>query len=384
MTRLARKIKVSKLNRKLMLYIKSGEYKKIHSYKTVLAIMALAVFYFTFIAADRYVSHMSVTIKATDGSSAVLTGLEGLVGGTSNSKEDIMHLKEYIISLDMLKKLDEKINIRELYQKQKLDFMYNLYSWTKQEDYLRYYQKMVSANFDDVSGLLNIEVQGFSPEDAHTIAAAILEESEAFMNELSHNISREQLKFAESELAKARERYDIAKNNMAIFQNKYGVFDPQSKVQAKATFITEIELKISQKETELNTMLSYLNETAPQVVALRAELKALVGQLSKEKDKVASSIPDDKLNDVALEFQSVFLDFGFAEDIYKAALKAVETTRVEMTRKVKQLVVIQSPSTPQVAEYPNKSYNIFTIFIVLTLAYRLSGLVRMIMAENRY
>lgn len=384
MTRLARKIRASKISRKLMLYIKSGEYKKIHSYRTVLVIMAFVVFYFTFIAADRYVSHMSVTVKATDGSAAVLTGLEGILGSNSNSSEDIKYLKEYITSLDMLKKLEKKINIREIYQKQKIDFMYNLYSWTKQESYLKYYQNMVSANFDDTTGLLNIEVQGFSPEDAHTIATAILEESEIFMNELSHNISREQLKFSEAELAKAREKYEIARNQMALFQNTYSVVDPKSQVATKATFITEIELKISQKETELNTMLSYLNESAPQVVALRAELKALNAQLEKEKNKVASDLPQDKLNNVALEFQSLALDFGFAEDVYKAALKAVETTRIEMSRKVKQLVVIQSPSTPESAEYPNKSYNIFTIFIVLTLFYRLTGLIRMIMVESRF
>lgn len=384
MTRLARKIRASKISKKLMLYIKSGEYKKLHSYKTVLVIMALVVFYYTFIAADRYVSHMSVTVKATDGSSAVLTGLDGLIGGNSNSKEDVMYLKEYITSLDMLKKLDEKINIRELYQKQKLDFMYSLHSSTKQESYLKYYQNMVSANFDDLSGLLNIEVQGFNPEDAHTIATAILEESEIFINELSYKISREQLKFSEKELAKARENYEIAKNKMNVFQNTYSVVDPKSQIAAKATFITEIELKISQKETELNTMLSYLNESAPQVVTLRAEIKALNAQLEKEKNKVASDLPQDKLNNVALEFQSLALEFGFAEDVYKAALKAVETTRIEMSRKVKQLVVIQSPTTPESAEYPNKSYNIFTIFIVLTLLYRLSGLIRMIVSESRY
>ncbi|MBP3675342.1 hypothetical protein V2I21_03205 [Campylobacter sp. CLAX-22107-21] len=44
-----------------------------------------------------------------------LVKLDDLIGGNSNSKENVMYLKEYITSLDMLKKLDEKINIRELY-----------------------------------------------------------------------------------------------------------------------------------------------------------------------------------------------------------------------------------------------------------------------------
>nr|WP_279061946.1 capsule biosynthesis protein [Campylobacter lanienae] len=358
---------------------------RLDSFKTVIYIMIVVIFYYTFIAADRYVSNVSLSVKSTDGSSPVsLSGIESLVGVASSSTEDIKLLQEYIKSFDMLQKLDEKINLRSLYEKQKLDLFFRIYSSTSKESYLKYYRDRIHILFDDTTGLLNVAVEGFSPEDARNISAAILEECERFINEISHNIAREQLRFAQGELESAKQKYKDAKNELLAFQNEYGVFDPQSLAKTKAGFITEIELQISKKETELNTMRSYLNDNAPEIVALKAELRAHKEQLEKERRKVASNASQDKLNDVVAQFEALYLNLSFAEDVYKTAITAVETTRIEIGRKAKQVVVIQSPYVPDSAAYPNKMYNIITIFVILTLIFGVVRLVRAIIDEHRY
>ncbi|WP_419654160.1 capsule biosynthesis protein [Campylobacter lanienae] len=358
---------------------------RLDSFKTVIYIMIAVIFYYTFIAADRYVSEVSLSVKSTDGSSPIsLSGIESLVGVASSSTEDIKLLQEYIKSFDMLQKLDEKINLRSLYEKQKLDLFFRIYSSTSKESYLKYYRDRIHILFDDTTGLLNVAVEGFSPEDARNISAAILEECERFINEISHNIAREQLRFAQGELESAKQKYKDAKNELLAFQNEYGVFDPQSLAKTKAGFITEIELQISKKETELNTMRSYLNDNAPEIVALKAELRAHKEQLEKERRKVASNASQDKLNDVVAQFEALYLNLSFAEDVYKTAITAVETTRIEIGRKAKQVVVIQSPYVPDSAAYPKKMYNIITIFVILTLIFGVVRLVRAIIDEHRY
>ena len=358
---------------------------RLDSFKTVIYIMIVVIFYYTFIAADRYVSNVSLSVKSTDGSSPIsLSGIESLVGVASSSTEDIKLLREYIKSFDMLQKLDEKINLRSLYEKQKIDLFFRIYSSTSKESYLKYYRDRIHILFDDATGLLNVAVESFSPEDARIISAAILEESERFINEISHNIAREQLRFAQGELESAKQKYKDAKNELLAFQNEYGVFDPQSLAKTKAGFITEIELQISKKETELNTMRSYLNDNAPEIVALKAELRAHKEQLEKEKSKVASNASQDKLNDVVAQFEALYLNLSFAEDVYKTAITAVETTRIEIGRKAKQVVVIQSPYVPDSAAYPNKMYNIITIFVILMLISGVVRLVRAIIDEHRY
>lgn len=360
---------------------------RLDSFKTVIYIMVVVIFYYTFIAADRYVSEVSLSVKSTDGGSSPVSSLSGiasLVGVASSSTEDIKLLQEYIKSLDMLQKLDEKINLRSLYEKQKIDLFFRIYPSTSKESYLKYYRDRIHILFDDKTGLLNVAVEGFSPEDARIISATILEECERFINEISHNIAREQLRFAQGELESAKQKYKDAKNKLLEFQNQYGVFDPQSLAKTKAGFITEIELQISKKETELNTMRSYLNENAPEIVALKAELRANKEQLEKERRKVASNASQDKLNDVVAQFEALYLNLSFAEDVYKTAITAVETTRIEIGRKAKQVVIIQSPYVPDSAAYPKKMYNIITIFVILTLIFGIVRLVRAIVDEHRY
>ena len=80
----------------------------------------------------------------------------------------------------------------------------------------------------------------------------------------------------------------------------------------------------------------------------------------------------------------MYLNLSFAEDVYKTAITAVETTRIEIGRKAKQVVVIQSPYVPDSAAYPNKMYNIITIFVILTLIFGVVRLVRAIIDEHRY
>jgi capsular polysaccharide transport system permease protein len=311
-------------------------------------------------------------------------GLASLVGVPPSSMEDLMYIKAYIHSLDMLKILEKKIDIKKLYQSQTIDPFYKLYGWMSQEGYLWYYQNRVELVYDEVTGLLTIKAEGFSPEDANTISQAILKESERFINELSHKISREQMKFAENELNNAKNRYQEAKNKLIAFQNEYGVLDPKAQAEAKTGLTLQIETQIATKETELSSKKSFLNDNAPEVVVLKSEIEALKKQLLKEKEKIIANSKKTKLNNLASRFQELMVEAGFAEDAYKVALASLETTRIEASKKIKQLVVIQSPTLPETAEYPNKIYNIVTAFIILSLLFGIIRLIKAIIEEHKY
>lgn len=347
--------------------------------------MSAAIIYYAFIAADRYVSESVVTVKQADNAmSAPATGLAMLAGVSPSSREDTLYLREYVHSLDMLKTLDEKLAVRKAYEAQTSDPLYRLYGWMHQEWYLWYYRNRVDVSYDDMTGLLRIRAEGFTPEQSRAINDAILNESERFVNELSHKISREQMAFAEEELKKAKERYAAAKANLLSFQNKYGVFDPMAQAQAKASLSEELEATITKKEAELGAMLSYLQESAPQVVALRAEISALKSQTEKEKARVVSTNEGRKLNDLAARYQDLVIEAGFAEDAYKVALASVEKTRIEASRKIKQLAVIQSPIQPEMAEYPRRMYNLVTLLLGLLLLYGIVKLVKATIEDYKY
>ncbi|HEH4658290.1 TPA: capsule biosynthesis protein [Campylobacter coli] len=353
------------------------------SFKIVWILMIFVIIYYILIAADRYVSTITMSVKSTTGSTQA-SGVLSLLTATSNTSEDIKFLQGYIESLDMLKILDEKIHLKELYNEQYIDLFFSLSSSSSIESYLKYYQNRVKVHVDDKTGLLNVEVEGFTPESAHLIAKTIMQESDKFINEISHKAAREQMAFAEEELVKYKERYQKAQNDLIAFQNKYGVFDPLKQAEAKAGLVTQLESDIAQREAKLLTMQSYMNDSAPEIVTLKAEIAALKKQLVKERSKISADNSSQKLNDLAAKFQDLTIEVGFAQSAYEAALKAYESARIEALRKIKQLVIIQSPDIPESAKYPERIYDILTAFIVLSLIFGIVKFIKMIIEEHKY
>lgn len=341
----------------------------------------MLLFYYLFIATDKFVSESKVTIKQT-GQQPSSFNIGFLSLGSPLAREDAMFLKEYILSYDMLDYLERKLGLRNLYQSKEIDFFQRLSSDATQEEFLKYYRKnIVKVMFDDVSGILTIKVFAFSPEDAKRINEAILEQCERYINAISHKIAREQMNFIEQELSYANQKMQIAKNNLIKFQNTYKVMDPTQEAQAKVALISQLEAQLANQEAQLKTLLTYLREDSFQVQALKNQIKALREQIEKEKAKMVGG--DTKLNKLALEYLKLKLDADFAADVYKATLSAFETTRVEASRKLKNLVIIASPNLPEEALYPRKAYNLTLATVLLLLIYGILRIVIGIIKEHK-
>ncbi|MEW5789230.1 MAG: capsular biosynthesis protein [Pseudomonadota bacterium] len=345
--------------------------------------MAVVLIYYAFFAADRYVSESVISVRASGENVNPIPGLAMLAGVSPPAREDVLYLQAHIHSLDMLKHLDGKFDLRLAYGQPLLDPVYRLFPGVSQEWFHWYFQNRVELEFDEASSLLTVRVDGFTPEFAQAVNAEILAQSERFVNEISHKLAREQMAFADEELRKARDRYQQAKSRMVAFQNKHGLLDPQAQAQATATLSTQLEGDLARKEAELKALLSYLQEDSHQVVALRNEVAALKAQLAEERARVAGSGSNGRLNALAAQFQDYILDAGFAEDAYKLALATVESTRIEATRKLKGVVVVEAPTRSETAEYPQRAYNLITLLVALSLIYGITRLVIATLHDHR-
>ncbi|PPE69728.1 capsular biosynthesis protein [Caldimonas thermodepolymerans] len=345
--------------------------------------MLVATVYFLVFSADRYVSESVITVRQTS-SNAPTGGMSGaallLAGLTPASREDTLYLQTYIHSMGLLQKLDQQLKLREHFGTPLRDPLFRLWGGTSQEWFLEYYRSRVEVLMDDISGLLTVRVQGFEPEFAQALNRAILEESERFVNELSHRMAREQGQFAEAELERATARLQEAKRQLIAFQAKHKLLDPLAQAQATGTLTAELQAALTRQEAELRNALTYLNEDSYQVKALRSQINALRQQIDEERLRATAGKNGDRINAVAAEFHDLQLQVGFAEDAYKLALAAVESARIEATRKLKSLVVVEPPVLPEIAEYPRRWYNLATLLVVCCLIY---GVVSLVVATIR-
>lgn len=347
--------------------------------------MVLGLVYFVGLAADRYVSEAAVVVRQANeaSSSSPVPGAALLLAGvTPSSREDTLYLRQYIQSLDMLKLLDEKLQVRVHYATQAgRDPFYRLYGFFQQERFLDYFRNRVELLMDDDSGVLTVRVQGFDPEFAQTLNRAILQLGERFINTMSQSMAHEQMGFAEKELDRASDRLQTARSNLLAFQSKYKLLDPLAQAQATGTLAADLQAQLSMKEAELRQALTYLNEDSYQVKALRSQAEALRSQAELEQRRATSGPANGaQLNAQAAQFQELKLEASFAEDAYKLALTSLENTRIEATRKLKTVSVISAPSKPEMAEYPRRLYNLLTLGALCVLLY---GVARLVVATIR-
>ena len=209
--------------------------------------------------------------------------LSAMFGSTMASREDQYMLEAHILSMDMLLQINEKLGLREAYSAPTLDFIFALSGNASQEAFLAYYRSRIDVSVDDSSGLLTIRTQGFTPEIAQAVNREVVAISEKFINESSHRLARDQMAYAESELRNARAGLDEDRSHILRFQEEYGVLDPAAQAAANSGLTAELQAMLARHEAELKGLQAYLNDEAPQINALQAQIGGIRQQLHDER-----------------------------------------------------------------------------------------------------
>jgi capsular polysaccharide transport system permease protein len=347
-----------------------------------LAILAapllLATAYLLVLASDRYVAESIIAVRENGDTPIAMDGLTAVLGASAPSaRKDEYMLEAHILSTDMLEQLDKKLALRERFSAPRADLVYRLPRHASREKFLKYFRNRVEVVVEDDSGLVRISTQAFDPQTATALNREIIALSERFINESSHRLAREQMAFAESELQKARGAVNTARTALLEFQNKHGVLDPMAQAQANTGVTVELQSLLAKQEAELKGALGYLNEDTHQVKGLRAQIAGTRAQLRAENVRGTAVAGGTHLNVLAGDYQQLLAEFQFAQDSYKLALTAVESARVESTRKLKSLVQVESPAVPDSPTYPRRLYTLIALAMGLSLLY---GVARLIVA----
>lgn len=343
-----------------------------------LAIIAASTLYWGVIASDRYVSEANVVVDRTELAAGPSTDFASLLGAKSG--HDLLLLREHLLSTDMLVKLDDKLDLRTHYSDRDQDVFSRMWSPKMSREWFhRHYLSRVSVEYDDFSGVLRIKAQAYSPEKAQAVASMLVEEGERFMNDMGHRLAREQVSFLERQVEQMSERVLRTRQAVVAFQNSKGLASPQGAAEALGRIAAEMESQLAELKTRREVMRAYLSPTAPDVVQLNYQIQALEKQRSQELARLASPA-GNTLNKVVEEHQRLQLEAEFAQKVYQTALTALERGRIEATRTLKKVSVVQAPGLPQYPLEPRRLYNI-ALFALATLV--LAGVFRLFAAIIR-
>jgi capsular polysaccharide transport system permease protein len=347
---------------------------------TALVTSLLVAVYWLAVASDRYVSETHVIIQRTDLSGGQATDFSSMLGGVSGNRPDQLLLRDHLLSVDMLKKLDATLNLRAHYSDHQHDIFSRMWARnSSMEDFHNYFLSRVSIEFDDYAGVLLIKAQGYDSKTAYAIATQLVGEGERFMNGMAHSLAQDQVAFLEKQVVQMNDRAMQARQAVLSYQNKKGLVSPQATAENIATIVAKLEGQRADLQTQRTALQAYLVAGHPNIVQIDQQLDAVDKQITQEQAKLVS--PNGKtLNSTIEEFQRLEMQAVFAQDVYKTALGALEKGRIEATRTIKKVSVIEPPTVPEYALEPRRFYNTLVFTLV---AFLLAGVMHLLAAIVR-
>lgn len=351
------------------------------AFRVAAAACLLAMVYWGGIASDRYVSEAHVIVQRTDMGSSQTVDFSSLISGSAGGNHaDQFLLRDYLLSVDILKKLDAKFDLRSHYSDSRYDLLSRM--WDRDEElelFHHYYLNRVSIDFDERAGILVIKAQAYEPQVATAITSMLVEEGERYMNELAHRLADEQVRFLEHQVEQRNREALQARQNVIDFQNSNGLVSPQGTVEGMMATINKLEARLTELKASRGALRGYLSKQAPEVVKTSLEIAAIEKQIEHERSRLAA--PAGKTLNIAVdEFQRLQRSAEFAEDVYKTALVALEKGRVEATRIIKKVSILQAPTQPQ---YPMKPRRLYNLIVFILAAMILAGIIHLLAAIIR-
>lgn len=325
-------------------------------------------------AKDRYVSFAGFSVRTEEiGSAFELLGGVAEVSGSSSKDTDILF--KFIQSPELVARVDERLDLRALWAKADPaeDPVFAYHPPGTIEDMTDYWKRVVGVYSDNGTGLIDLEVQAFTPEDAQTIAEAIYEESSTMINRLSAIARADSTRYAREELDQAEERLKKAREALTRFRNENQIVDPSASIQSQMGILSSLQEQLAQTLIDLDLFRQTASGDDPRIIQAERRVAAIEERIEEERRKLGMGAhPEGKINSSAFadlmgEYERLSVDLEFAQNSYTAALSTYDSAVAEARRQSRYLAAHVSPTLPQAPIYPRRAtlLGLVSLFLLL-------------------
>lgn len=339
-----------------------------------------AVLYFGLLASDMYQSEAKYSIQGSDARSSTMESLVGLMPVVGRGSEhDARVVQAYILSRDVLRRLDDEEGFIRHHQERAIDWLARIPADATFEQAYEYYQGLVDVQHDSQSGVSTLTVLASTAQDAERFAYAILRYAEQMVNELSERAQLDRMEFALQEVASSEQR--LAKSRYAILelQREGEEINPQESASAVFGIRTQLETELAKARAELRQLEAFMKPDAHQVQSLRQKIVSLEEQIRNENLKLVDP-QSTSLSASIARFEPLLLEKQFAEKAYESAFTSLELARIEAAQQHRYLATIVTPSRPDESTHPKRILGVLTVFAVTLAAF---GILSLLIAAVR-
>jgi capsular polysaccharide transport system permease protein len=286
--------------------------------------------------------------------------------GIARASDDGYIVREFLESRDAMETLENNANLKAAYAAGGHDFIWkfpNFFTSRTEEGLYWHYQRMMSADFDNTTGVSTLKMQAFTPEAAQRLAAALLESAESLVNRLNERARQDAIKLADAEVERMRVRALAAQAALTSFRERERLVDPSQVTLAVLETIARLSVEVATLSVQIGE-LEKTSRNSPQITPLRSRRSAIEAQIATERHRLAGDA--QAIAPRIAEYERLMLEREFAAKALITAMTALETARVEAQR---QQVYLEKVATPARPDYPAYPLRVVWCLVVLVAGY---------------
>ena len=332
----------------------------------IVPIVAASIYLF-FFASDQFVSEVRFAVRGT---TERLPGTDAL-GPTGslaylNSNQEVYAIASYIRSRSAVEDAGRTIDLRRVFRADGADWLSRLKDNPSGEDLLRYWNKMITVSTEPASGLASVEVRAFTREDAVNLASAIRLNSETLVNRMQERPRGELTTRSEAEVQAARAKAAAARAEIARYRNSQASIDPLDTARSLIDNVTELKNELIALDVELSSAKASMGPNAPNVPNIQARRDSLQEQIRGLERRITSTNAGDRTAAGQLvDYDRLEIERTLAEKQVAVAERILDQARAEANRHQVYIDVIEGPTVPQSALFPERALSLAEITIAV-------------------
>jgi len=333
-----------------------------------------AAWYFAVVASDRYAASAGFSVRSMDQQSGLdlFGGLTGMAASGS-TMSDAYIIMSYLTSQDLVREIEEDIGLREIYSSKLADPLYRISQDIPIEKLTEHWERRLTVTHDTSSGIIEFEVDAYTPGDAKLIADTVFGHVAGLVNKISEQAREDALRSAVSEAELAEDRLSGVMRELQTFRSQNGDIDPATTAGARIELVSEIEGELSSVEARLEATRQKLDEGTPTVQALKRKAEALKAQISARNDAQSGDLREK--SEILSNYETLQIEKTFAQQAYASAMSSLEAARVNAAAQQRYLATFKQPTVPEYAVYPRKLLSSLMAAIVFFAVWGVSSLI---------
>ncbi|MEZ5689130.1 MAG: hypothetical protein R3E21_10160 [Caenibius sp.] len=330
-------------------------------------------------ATPLYTAEAAFTVQ-TEGDSGGPPPTAGLIAlpGNSTMITDAFKARTFILSRPMMKYMEKEHGLMTHFAG--MDFLSRPGGvFGNPDDPLTYYRKRVKVMIDIQDGIVRLEVDARTPEDAVRFGNAIVKATERHVNAISDRIATDQISGLTKHTDDAEKSLTDARIQLGKVRSRKGEISPEQSATVIYGLISNLELQLAEAQGQKAALLDDGLVNSPLLPPLNAKIEELKDQIIDNRKRLSSQDGDASLAQTASAFETATIAQEIALSRWQNMLEVLQQAYLQTLRERRYVVLIaemSSNAAPKVMDWWSIARPILIFLIIfggIVFALRRSG-----------